>query len=44
MNEYNEIQKEQELVEHAERETFRDLNGFSDEEDELINWKYGKEK
>lgn len=42
MNEYLEIQKEQELIEQAERDTFRELNGFSDQEDELINWKHGK--
>ena len=41
MNEYNEIQKEQELLERAKKETFRDLNGFSEEEDELIRWKHG---
>lgn len=38
---YIEIQKEQELIEHAEKETFQALNGFSDEENELIRWMYG---
>lgn len=40
MNEYYEIQNEQELIERAERETFQELNGFSDEENELISWKF----
>lgn len=37
-----EEQAEQEKVLKAEIETFRELNGFSDEEDELISWKYGR--
>lgn len=43
MNEYNEILKEQEMIERVEKETFRVLNGFSDEEEELIRWKYGNQ-
>jgi len=44
MNEYYEIQKEQVLVEQAEKETFQKVNGFSDEENEIIDWKYGNAK
>jgi hypothetical protein len=39
--EQNEIQKEQHLVERAEKETFQELNGFSVEENEFINQEYG---
>lgn len=35
-----EIQKEQEMVVQAEKETFQVLNGFSDDENELLKWKY----
>ncbi|MGF9978693.1 hypothetical protein [Viridibacillus arvi] len=40
MNDYYEIQKEKELIEQTEKETFQELNGFSDEENEYISWKY----
>lgn len=35
-----EIQKEQEMIARVERETFQELNGFSNEENEFISWKY----
>lgn len=35
-----EVQREQELIAQAEKETFQELNGFSDEENELISWYY----
>lgn len=38
--EWLEEQAEQEMIERAERETFQELNGFSDEENEYISWKY----
>lgn len=37
MSEYEEIQREQELIERAEKETFQELNGFSEEENEYIS-------
>lgn len=40
MNEYLEIQREQEEIKRAEKERFQELNGFSDEENEFISWKY----
>lgn len=39
MNEYYELQKEQEMIERAEKETFQELNEFSEEENEFISWK-----
>ena len=38
--EHYEILEEQRLIEQAEKETFQELNGFSDEENEYISWKY----
>lgn len=43
MDEKYAIQREQEEIKQAEIETFRELNGFSEEEDETIRWKYGED-
>lgn len=39
-NEYREIQEEQKRIAEAEKETFQELNGFSDEENERIEAEY----
>lgn len=38
----SEEEANQEKIRKAEIERLRELNGFTDEEDELISWKYGE--